>query len=390
MKPAGRLALCGVVLAAGSVAALAQSVISARSGLIHYVEGQVYLGNQLVESKFGNFPEVKENAQLRTEEGRAEVLLTPGVFLRLGENSSFRMVTNRLIDTRLELLSGSAVVEAADIPKDNSVTVVYKDAAVHFAKKGIYRFDSTPGELRVYDGEAEVTAGDKTLDVKEGRLVALDTLATSKFDKTAGDALNRWSERRAEYISMANVSAANSLRTAALYGGSGYSGYGGYGGYGGFGGYGGLGGYGYDGAFASGWYFNPYFGMYTFVPGMMGGAYYSPYGYRFWSPYDVYMAYMPGMYYGYGPGYYGGGGGGGYGRAYNNAGYHASVPVRSTAARGSTGIARSAGSGYSGGRASSGMSRGGASSGVSSGRSSGVSSGGAVSRGGGGGGGPHR
>ena len=56
------------------------------------------------------------------------MLLTPGVFLRVGENSAFRMVTNRLIDTRLQFLSGSAVVEAEEIGKDNSVTVVYKDA----------------------------------------------------------------------------------------------------------------------------------------------------------------------------------------------------------------------------------------------------------------------
>ena len=91
------------------------------------------------------FPEVKENQQLKTEEGRAEVLLTPGVFLRLGENSSFRMITNRLIDTRLEFLSGAAIVEAEDIGKDNSVTVVYGDATVHPLKKGIYRFDAGLG-----------------------------------------------------------------------------------------------------------------------------------------------------------------------------------------------------------------------------------------------------
>src|SRR6202142_509406 len=121
MQPAGRLALGVLAVAAGSMAALAQSaVISARSGMIHYVEGQVYVGGQLVETQFGAFPEVKENQQLKTEEGRAEVLLTPGVFLRMGENSSFRMITNRLIDTRLEFLSGAAVVEAENIGKDNS------------------------------------------------------------------------------------------------------------------------------------------------------------------------------------------------------------------------------------------------------------------------------
>jgi hypothetical protein len=328
MKPAGMLALCVLAFAAGSGAALAQSVISARSGMIHYVEGQVYLGDQLVESKFGSFPAVKENGELRTGEGRAEVLLTPGIFLRLGENSSFRMITNRLIDTRLELLSGSAIVEADDIPKDNSVTVVYKDAAVHFAKKGLYRFDSSAGELRVFDGEAGVTAGDKTVEVKEGHLIALDTLAMSKFDKTTTDALNRWSARRAEYVSMANVSAANSLRSS----GSGF--------------------------YSSGWYFNPYFGMFTFVPGL-AGTWYSPYGFRFWSPFDVYQAYIPGYY--YTPTY----------SAYNNAG-RSSVPV-ATSTSTSRGIA--AAPAYSG-RGSSGFSPGGG--------------GGAISRGGGGGGVPHK
>jgi hypothetical protein len=371
MRLAGRLALSGLALAAGTIAALAQSaVISARSGLIHYVEGQVYVGDQLVESKFGNFPEVKENQTLRTEEGRAEVLLTPGVFLRLGENSSFRMITNRLIDTRLEFLSGSAIVEADDILKDNSTTVVYGDTTAHIIKKGLFRFDSSPAELRVYEGAADVASGDKTVEVKEGHLITLDTLAESRFDKTTTDALNRWSERRAEYVSMANVSAANSLRTSMFNGD--YSMYGGGSLYGG-------------GLFASGWYFNPFFGMYTFVPGM-DGLWMSPYGYRFWSPFDVYMAYMPGYYYspyGYGyPGY----GYGGYANAYNSVAAK-SVPAPSHSSVGSGGLARSSGSASMG---HGGVSRGGGFSGISSGTvSAPVSHGGGVGGGVGGGGGHH-
>src|SRR5580704_12896162 len=231
MGPSGRLVLCSFAVAAGSVAALAQSVISARSGLVHYVEGQVYLGDQPVETKFGSFPEVKENQQLRTEDGRAEVLLTPGVFLRLGENSSLRMVTNRLIDTRLEFLSGTAIVEAEDIGKDNSVTLVYKDATVHVVRKGLYRLDAASGELRVFEGVADVASGDNTVEVKDGHVIALDTLAISKFDKTATDALDRWSARRGEYVAMANVGAANSVRTSLFSGSDGLygSGFGLYG-----------------------------------------------------------------------------------------------------------------------------------------------------------------
>ena len=104
MKSVWNVALTAAVLALGAIPACAQPVISAKSGLVAYVQGEVFLGDQPVESSLTSFPEVKEKMVLRTAEGRAEVLLSPGVFLRMGENSSFRMIANRLIDTRLELL----------------------------------------------------------------------------------------------------------------------------------------------------------------------------------------------------------------------------------------------------------------------------------------------
>ena len=79
----------------------AQSVISAHSGVIHYFEGSVYLGDQPLESHLGKFSSVPQGGELRTEKGRAEVLLTPGVFLRMGESTKIRMVSNQLSDTRV-------------------------------------------------------------------------------------------------------------------------------------------------------------------------------------------------------------------------------------------------------------------------------------------------
>jgi len=256
---AGSVVLVGL----SSFAALAQSVISAKSGLIHYVEGRVLLADQPVESHLGTFPDIKENAQLRTEEGRAEVLLTPGVVLRVGESSAIRMITNRLIDTRVEFLSGSALVEAAELPKDNGVTIVYNDRAVRLLKKGLYRLDSEPAQLRVYDGEAQVETGGKITAVNEGRMMAFSgEMAVSKFDTKDGDALYRWAKRRAEYFAVANVSAARSVRDAGS-------------------------------SFASnGWVFNPYYSMFTYVP--TNGMFYSPFGYAFWSPFTVYQAYYYG------------------------------------------------------------------------------------------------
>ena len=363
MKSLARFAL-GVAAVAGaaSFVASAQSVISAKSGIIHYAEGRVYLGDRLIESKFGEFPDIKENAQVRTEDGRVEILLTPGVFLRMGENSSIRMVTNRLIDTRLEFLSGTALVEAAELLKDNAVTVVYQNYAVQVQKKGIYRFDAEPAALRVYDGVALVQLDGKTEEVKEGHILAMDgDLKLARFDKNKDDldALYRWARRRSEYISMANVSAAKTVADSGMYWGN------------------------------SSWYWNPYFNMYTFVP--MNGAYYSPFGFAFWSPFTVYNYLYSPYFYGYGRGVYGGFGGGG-----------GSVSRGVSSAARATRTVAATRSGYSGTVASSGSGRSGSGHSVSSAASSSVSSG--VSRSGssvgsfggggggraGGGGGGHR
>src|SRR3954453_19653372 len=96
-----------VVLALGVFPVHAQTVIGAKSGVINWVEGDVFLADKPYVMQPSQFSEVKENMVFRTEEGRAEVLLPPGVFFRLGENSSFKMISNRLIDTRVELLTGS-------------------------------------------------------------------------------------------------------------------------------------------------------------------------------------------------------------------------------------------------------------------------------------------
>src|SRR5258706_574465 len=127
-------------LALGAIPALAQPVISAKSGVVSYVQGKVMVGDEVVKPSETKLAEVKENAILRTEEGRAEVLLTLGSILRIGDNSSFKMITNRLIDTRLELLSGTHILEVTEIQKDNNLTLVMKDATIVIIKLGLYRF----------------------------------------------------------------------------------------------------------------------------------------------------------------------------------------------------------------------------------------------------------
>lgn len=296
MKPIGTALLAAALLALTATSAFAQYVVSAKSGTVNFTEGRVQLDGQPVELSPSRYPIVKEGSVLATGEGRAEVLLTPGVTLRLGDRASFKMIASRLIDTRLDLLGGSAVVEADAIAKDTSVTIVVNGAAVSLPKAGIYRFDFDPARVRVFKGEAAVQAGAETTLVGAGRTCSLGgtTAAVDKFKSEDADALDHWSHRRAELMAMANVSSANPLSSSGGWYSANYLGaqgtpFAGCGGYAGsmMPGFG----YGFLGSlfFMNGgcqpnglWSYNPWYDMFTYLP--YGGAAYSPYGYTYSAP----------------------------------------------------------------------------------------------------------
>src|SRR5215472_6979592 len=368
MKPLRVLAL---TLACASLPSFAQQVISAKSGLLSYVEGNVTLNGEPADFSGVHFSDVKENSVVRTADGRAEVLLTPGVVLRMGENTSLRMISNRLVDTRLELLTGSAVVEADQIAKDTSVTIVCRDGVVTLPKAGLYRFDTEPAQIKVFKGDADVELAGASQVVSGGHMLGLSSGAATlaKFDVEDTDSLDRWSHRRGSYLAMANASAANSLVSSG--GGSGIYGLGGYG----LGGYG-LAGWGLQGC-SSAWAYNMYFNMMTYMP--CYGSLWSPYGYRFWSPYTIYR------YNGFAPPIYGGGAG----RTGTSSSGSASLarPV-STASNRSNSPAASLGTSRGAFSSGAGAGRvGGTSSAIAGGNTGGFAGGGGGFSGGGGGGG---
>ncbi len=191
-------------LMAGS--SFAQQVISAKSGLINYTEGQVFLGDSLLKHKFGEYPDIKTGQHLRTEEGRAEVLLTPGVFLRLAENSEIGMVANALSDTRIEVLKGAVVIEANEVSKEIGVEFLVSGSRVDLRKPGVFRIDaSDPPRIRAYDGEISLVQDGQQTVVKEGRQMLLTSVPVAeKFSKDDTDPFFRWAARRSGYVAAAN------------------------------------------------------------------------------------------------------------------------------------------------------------------------------------------
>src|SRR5277367_502917 len=176
--------------------AWAQNVISAHSGTIHYMEGQVELDGQPVQQDTGKgqFGEVKTGQTLTVKDGQAEILLTPGVFLRVAENSSITMLSNKLSDTRIQVMSGSVMTEVGELLQDNAITLKVQDSEISLGKRGLYRIDSDPARLRVYDGEARVTPPTgEVVSVRKGRELEFGAqLQAKSFDAKQTDAFYNW------------------------------------------------------------------------------------------------------------------------------------------------------------------------------------------------------
>jgi hypothetical protein len=210
-----------------------------------------------------------------------EVLLTPGVFLRVGANSAVTMVAPDLTNTEVQVDRGRAELEVDQLYKQNDLRVDDGPAQVKVLDHGLYEFDASTPELRVFDGKAAVSpeqGASKWITVKGSHELALngDTTQTTKFDRDQaanGDALYNWGSLRSEYLGKAN------LELAQQYAGS--------------------------AGFYPGWFWDPALYSYTWLPG--DGLFWNPYGFGFYSPYYLYGGGFIYPAYGFRSGFYRGG-----------------------------------------------------------------------------------
>lgn len=246
-------------------------------GTVNYVEGQVTLGGQSLDAKAIGSTIVNAGQSISTQSGKVEVLLTPGVFFRLGSDSSAKMVSSGLTNTEMELDRGQAMLEVAELHPENNLRIKETGLTARIEKTGLYGFDLDGGVLRVFEGKAEVHTGNRQETVKSGHQLTIGdngSLMVKKFEKKeyeTGD-LYSWSSLRSAYEAEANI---NEASYYAQYGWM-------------------------PGGplwWGSGWYWDPWFAAYTFLPG--DGIFYSPFGWGFYSPWWVHAA----PFYGYGYGY---------------------------------------------------------------------------------------
>src|SRR6266446_834464 len=242
-------------------------VISAKAGGVNAVTGRATVrshGNtewQLLTIK----EDLETGDVVQTGlDGRVEMLLNPGSYLRLGENSEFELADNSLQNLEVRLIRGTAIVEATGADDTELlINIVTPHTKLAIVRRGLYRLNVVPGdatELIVRKGR--VMLDDSHTKVKGGNKVVFSNHSISiakleQADKKNLDSIESWSKQRAETVAQANqkirgrdmsflMASLNSSwdRHLAAHGGI--------------------------------WMFNAGYSCYTFVPFFMGWG--SPYG----------------------------------------------------------------------------------------------------------------
>ena len=240
-------------------------VISAKAGGVNYVEGPVgVVRKQGTSGRLlkGDKLEIGDRISTGTD-GRAEILLNPGSYLRLGSDSAFEFRTTALDDLQLSIFRGSAILEVF-AANDFIVTLSAPRAKFKLISSGVYRLDVASdggGTLSVWKGRALVGKTQAGL-IKAGRAmsVAGSTVSVAKLNDDDKDALDQWSKERSKQLAkLTNSLQKRDLRQALLnsYAGRQWNVYNSFG----------L------------WVYNGFAGSYCFLP--FGYGWYSPYGYGF-------------------------------------------------------------------------------------------------------------
>lgn len=184
-------------------------VISAKAGGVNFVEGDVSAAqknNRVGLLLKGDTLEAGQTVATG-KTGRAEILLNPGSYIRLGENSSFEFANTSLDDLQVKLKRGSAIFEV--IADDElKITVSAPKANFYIVKSGIYRVDVATdgtGKLEVWKGRAQIGESGNAV-LKGGRAANIDgsQAAIEKFDRDDKDALEMWSKSRAKELAKLN------------------------------------------------------------------------------------------------------------------------------------------------------------------------------------------
>ncbi len=230
---------------------LMQYMVSAKAGLVNYVDGQV---NVRVHEQITAGAPIETGLQ-----SHVELLLNPGSFLRIGDDSQVVLDSVELSNIAVRIVKGAALIEASDIDKQFPIRVTTGNLQVLIVSPGTYRFSD--GTALVLEGK--LRTADNSTTIKRGRQITSfgNSYSVSNIVARPTGELDLWSSQRS-----AALAKANALAYHDHYSGNDSFWYYPY--------------YPYWNVYSgrSAWIYSPFLTGFTFIP---RGAYRSYYGYRF-------------------------------------------------------------------------------------------------------------
>ncbi len=171
---------------------------------------------------------IKAGSDLRTNgNSRAELLLSPGTYLRVTEDSEIEVMDTTYRGMRFRVVQGTVIIESASLnPKIHSLTLSTPSGELQMETRGLYRLDVVPGQesaLSIYNGRVLWKgAGGRRTQLKSGRRWLLANSSPSLKPRSAGldknhrkDPLNLWSKRRARQLVQVNAGLSLASRNSA-------------------------------------------------------------------------------------------------------------------------------------------------------------------------------
>jgi hypothetical protein len=188
-------------------------VISARAGGVNAVTGRATMrphGNS--EWRQLTIKEDLETGDIVSTglDGRVEMLLNPGSYLRIGENSELELADSSLENLEVRLIRGTAIVEVTGADdEDLFIGITTPHTRMSIIRRGLYRVNVVPGdatELIVRKGR--VVLEESHTKVKGGNKVVFSSgsFSVAKLEKAdkASDTVEGWSKDRAQFLAKAN------------------------------------------------------------------------------------------------------------------------------------------------------------------------------------------
>src|SRR5438552_719145 len=164
-------------------------VISAKAGGVNAVSGRAEVRPAGAEWRLLSVTDDLKAGDVVTTraDGRVEMLLNPGSYLRAAENSEFELTDNSLDRLAVRLVRGTAIIEATGAEgTEQSINIITPHANMTIVRSGLYRVSVIPGNAtELFVRKGRVLLANSQTQVKGGNKVifSANTFSVAKLNK---------------------------------------------------------------------------------------------------------------------------------------------------------------------------------------------------------------